>query len=159
MKSYKQAIKGLTLPEVLIAMSIIGVLVGVFSTALTGNLKIMTQTGKGNQASEVLNYFGRRIIDGDSLVLAVEDETSVWDYGDLINSFYDQAARSSFSNPAHYKVTVTHNGIVSLSTASLVQYDIEVCYKNKGEPVCINGTTYGPGLNSPERTSQLLGIS
>lgn len=151
--------KGLTIPEVLIAMSIIGVLVGVFSTALTGNLKIMTQTGKGNQASEVLNYFGRRIIDGDMLVIASENEPAVWDYGDLVNSFYDQAARSSFSNPAYYKVTVTHNGTINLSTASLVQYDIEVCYKNQGDPICIEGTTYGPGLNSPEQTSQLLGIS
>ncbi|MCA9840073.1 MAG: type II secretion system protein [Trueperaceae bacterium] len=159
MNSKHKKQQGLTLPEVLIAISIIGVLVGIFSTALTGNIKLMTKTGQGNQAAEVLNYFGRRVIDGDTIVLATESAPAVWDYGDLVGSFYDQAARSSFSNPAYYKVTVTHKGHITLSTAQLTEYQIDVCYKNQGEPTCIQGITYGPDLNDPERTSQLLGIS
>ena len=76
MKSSRRHL-GLTVPEVLIAIAMIGVLVPIFSTALTGNIRILSKTSNQTQGAEVMGYLGKQIVDGDALLLAEENKPLV----------------------------------------------------------------------------------
>ncbi len=152
MKSSRRNL-GLTVPEVLIAIAMIGVLVAVFSTALTGNIRILSKTSNQTQGAELMGYLGKQIVDGDALLLATEESPLVWDYGELSSAFGD------LKDPKNYRVTVTHDGTVSLSTASITQYKIEVCNMNSGGEACITAVTFGPSIDEAGQSSALNGIS
>ena len=152
--------KGLTIVEVLIALSIVGVIIGVFSTALTANLRASQKTGTQGQAVQLLGYIGQKVAEGDSNLLPAINQSKSWDYGQLSSTFADLASATGFDNQDDYKITVTHNGTVRVSTAILADYLIEVCNNSANGSSCIQGTTFGPERNTNyDGTPPLPGIS
>lgn len=157
--------EGLTLLEVVLALAVLAVLGAVFTTSILSNLRHTTVAGQRTQAAQALNYIGRRVAGGDAAVIpAALGDTATWDYGDLGTAFDDLTGADGFADPDRYKVSVTATGEVSLftgaDTATVVQYDIQVCFENQSSESCISGTTLGAPANAPAgETPPLPGIN
>ena len=52
MNKSKMSQKGLTVVEVLLALTVIGIILGLFSATMTSNLKVNQTTGQQSQAAE-----------------------------------------------------------------------------------------------------------
>jgi len=140
---------GLTLLEVMLALAIMGIAIAFFTTSMSSSLRQTKNFGQRTQATQVLNYLARRAVTGDALVLPNANETNSWDYGKLGTYFTDLKNQKGFSKPGLYRASVASVGTINLSTASAIQYDVEVCYKSSGGETCIGGTTLGPPPNPP----------
>jgi len=156
---------GLTLLEVVLALAVLGVLGAVFTTAILSNLRHTTVAGQRTQAAQALNYIGRRVAGGDSAVLpSAVAESLTWDFGDLGTAFPDLAGSDGFADPDRYRVVVTASSELTLfsgaDAATLVQYDIDVCFQNQGTESCVRGTTLGaPATAAASETPPLPGIN
>jgi prepilin-type N-terminal cleavage/methylation domain-containing protein len=144
--------QGLTLVEVLISFTIVGILLAVLSTSVTSNLGHTRVAGQKTEAVQILNFMGRMASSGDSSATGnLPTSTStpkVWNYNSLGTDFPELSSGSTatIANPALYKVTIELGGTVALATSaavSLRQYDITVCFKQSKEE-CIVTTTFGP---------------
>ena len=138
----------------------LAILGATFTTAMLGNLRHTTVSGQRTQAAQVLNYLGRRVAGGDALVLPTMGNSLTWDYGDLASTFVDLDGGEGFAEPERYRVAIAASGTVSVAGASVVQYDIDVCFENQGGESCVRGTTLGaPALAGPGATPPLPGIN
>lgn len=156
---------GITLLEVVLALAILAVLGAVFSTSILSNLRHTTVSGQRTQAAQALNYFGRRVAGGDPVVLPTAVGSAItWDYDELADAFDDLSGSDGFADADRYRVTVTAANEVSLFSgadlASVVQYDIQVCFQNQGAESCVSGTTLGAPASAPAgETPPLPGIN
>lgn len=136
---------GLTLLEVVLALAVLAILGATFTTVVLGNLRHTSTSGQRTQAAQVLNYLGRRVAGGDAPVLPQPGETLRWDYGDLNAAFPDIANSDGVAAPRLYRAEVASTGSLALAGASVIQYDLSVCYRNAGtSETCVRGTTFGP---------------
>lgn len=137
--------RGLTIIEVVLAVAIIAVIMGILTTTVVSNLRQTSTTGASSQAAQVLNYLGRRVAGGDTDVLpGTNASTRVWDYGELRNFSDLMSSTEGITDPVFYSAQVTNNGAVNLARSQLTQYTIEVCHERGGGVHCIEGTTFGP---------------
>lgn len=135
--------QGLTMLEVMVAMVVIGIALAFFANLTSTNLRQSTVSGARTQSGQLLNYFGRRVVGGDAMVLPAAGESLSWAYGELTGAFPDLRNEGSFANPDRYSVRIVSNGSVSLAAANMRRYDITVCQQGQ-EGTCVTGTTLGP---------------
>ncbi len=136
--------KGLTLVEVLIALAVIGMLIGVFSLSLTSSLSVTETTGQEGQINQLLNQLVRRVVDGETALLSASGQSKTYDYGQLSGII----SQGTISDLSSYKASIVATGSVSLSNTSITQYTITICSKNETEK-CLSAVTFGP---SPDDT-------
>lgn len=149
MTSSRRAL-GLTLLEVILALAVLAVLGATFTTYMLGNLRHTTVAGQRTQAAQVLNYLGRRVAGGDGVVLPDEGETLSWAYGEMGVAFPDMVGADGIAEPARYRAEITATGTVSVVGASVVQYDLVVCFQVPDGESCTRGTTLGAPASAQE---------
>lgn len=159
MRTTASRAQGLTLLEVILAIAIIGVLSAMLTTAVVGNLQKTRSFGSRTQAAQILNLIGRRVAGGESALLPASGAPVSWDYGGLAGAFPDLATQGSFTEPDLYRAAVSNAGSVSLAGASLVEYDVSVCYAGDGGESCVRGSTLGPEPGGAANTAPLPGIN
>lgn len=151
---------GLTLVEVVLALAVLAILGATFTTAMVNNLKHTRVSGQRSQGAQVLNYLGRRVAGGDEALLPQTGVTLAWGYGELANAFPDLGGAEGFADPERYRAAITATGTVSAAGASVVQFDISVCFQHQDGESCVSGTTLGaPAQAGPEATPPLPGIN
>lgn len=139
---------GLTLLEVVLALAVLAILGATFTTAMLGNLRHTTNAGQRTQAAQVLNYLGRRVAGGDTVVMPTVGDSLAWNYGELAAAFPDIDRTAGFSNPDLYRVEVSASTTVSVTGATLVQYDLAVCFERQDGETCVRGATLGAPTNA-----------
>lgn len=156
----RRATSGLSLLEVVLALAVLAILGATFTTAMLGNLRHTTVAGQRTQAAQVLNYLGRRVAGGDAVVLPTVGNTLTWAYGDLATTFVDLQGGEGLAEPERYRASIEASGTVTVAGATVVQYDLEVCFQNQDGESCTRGTTLGaPALAGPGETPSLPGIN
>ncbi len=133
---------GLTLIEVLIALAVIAIVTAFLSTSVVGNIQKTRTFGQRTEASQILNYIGRRVGAGDDPAFLPEVGTNVeHGYGELATAYEELTPKAGFANTALYRVEIANIGTVTLGSASAERYDVTVCFEaNQGES-CVVGTT------------------
>lgn len=159
MNSRTRRTDGLTLLEVILAVAIIGVLSAIFTTTVVGSLQKTRSFGSRTEASQILNLIGRRVAGGETSLLPAAGTPQAWDYGALGGAFPDLAVSGGFTDPDRYRASVVNAGAVSLGGATLVEYDVAVCYAGDGGESCVRGTTLGPEPGATPNTAPLPGIN
>jgi len=151
---------GMTIVEVLVALVVVGMALGLLSTGVVGNLRQTERFAARTQSGQVLAYLGRRVAGGDAGVLAANGAPRTWDYGDLPAAFADHAAGSGGrDDAARYRASVEQVAVVTFVGASAVQYRIAVCTQDLSGESCVLGTTLGPPPASGGTTPLLPGIN
>lgn len=140
--------RGLTLVEVLIAMTILGVVVAVLSTATVSSVRNTAASGGRTQATQVLNYMGRLVAGSDRVLFSREGLT--WDYGELRPHFQELSAESGRANPDLYRVEVAITDTVTLASVAMPLYTIDVCWMAPGGESCVTAQTIGPEVDTTE---------
>ena len=147
---------GLSLLEVILALAVLGILGAVFVTAMLGNLRHTNTAGQRTQSAQVLNFIGRRVAGGDTAVIPMLGDSLTWGYGELGVAFPDIDVDDGFADPERYRATVSAPNTITVTGATIVQYDIEVCFEAQEGESCIQGTTLGAPLNAPPGMSPPL---
>lgn len=151
----KAARQGMTIIEVLIAMVILSMILTAFAGVVVSSIKQNSIAGGRTASVRLLDYFGRRVAEGDAAVLpAGSDSTATWDYGSLKSSFPELANGRQFDKPELYRAMVTAQGAPGWATANglaLVSYEVSVCWKSAGVESCTDALTVGPA--APTTTS------
>lgn len=151
---------GLTLLEVVLALAVLAILGAAFTTVFVNNMRHTSISGQRTQAAQVLNYFGRRVAGGDTPILPDLNDTTSWDYGELGIAFSDISSGEGFADPERYRVDINASRTVLLLGASVVQYDLSVCFQGANGESCVTGTTLGsPNTATPTGTPPLPGIN
>ena len=122
---------GLTLLEVLIALSILSLVLLAFNAVLVSSLRQTSVSGARTQAVQILNYVGRRIVGGDAALLPGSTPIT-YGYGTLRQAFPDLPQEARFANPDLYRVVVSNLGAPSWTSSlgvSLNEYRIQVCWR------------------------------
>ncbi len=146
---HKMKLKGLSVVEVIMAVSIIAIMFAVLTPALINSSQRTAITGQTVQASLVLNYLVRQIVGGNNDVLASADNALSWDYGNLGSSDLGFANEKDLANPNLYKVVISQEAVVKLLSAVSVQYKVQVCFVQGQGDICVDAVTLGP---SPTKT-------
>ena len=137
--------RGFTIIEVLISLAILIIAISILSSTVISSTRHDRNSGQRTQAVEFLNYLGRYVIEGSTLVVPVSPATvKNINYGAISSVFPNIVAQGGFSDPSLYKATITFVGAVNLASATANQYNLNVCWKDKGSESCIAGTTLGP---------------
>lgn len=134
--------QGLTLVEVIMALAIIGVLVGVFATSLSSNLGVTANTNQRSQSSQILGQLSRKIIDNDPLVLTNPGTDLTWGYAQLGALFPNLATQAGSSDINKYRAEISIVGNATVGVTSLAVYQITLCFQAENE-VCQDVTTFG----------------
>lgn len=136
--------KGLTLLEVLISISLLGIVVSLFTTSFVTTLQQENIAGERTQAVRFLDYLGRLVV-GNAEVLTREDDL-VWDYGELSGTFKELKDVGGFTNPDSFRATITSPGTIGMAGVSLTHYNIEVCWTEPSGEICVDADTIAPQL-------------
>lgn len=139
---------GLTLVEVLIALSILGVVVAVISTATLSSVRNNATSGGRTQATQVLNYLGRLVAGGDEILF--QKEGLSWDYGELGGHFLELATESGRAEPALYRATVQVTSLATLHSVEMPMYTVHVCWMAPPGETCVTAQTIGPDVDTTE---------
>lgn len=135
--------EGLTVVEVLVAITIIGVVIALLSTITVSSVRHDATSGARTQAVQVLSYLGR--------LAAVSDPTLVggarsWDYGELKGAFKELAVEANRADPSLYRASVAEIGEVGIGAGTALLYRVQVCWRVVGEEHCVDGDTAGPDI-------------
>jgi len=134
--------EGFTLVEVIVALSIVGIIVAVITTASVTSIRNNATSGGRTQATQVLNFLGRLVAVGDDALFS--QETLEWDYGELGTHFTDLATEARRADPALYRAQVTAPAQAALGSVSMPYYRVQVCWQAPGGETCVTGDTVGP---------------
>ena len=150
---------GLTLLEVIIAIAVLGIVTAVLTTGVVGNLQKTRTFGGRTEASQILNYFGRRVAGGDNVVLP--SSTLDWDYGDLTTAFPELSREGGYAEPDRFRVSITNQGTVGVgsSSSTATRYDVSVCFQAAGGESCLSGTTLGAAPSAAGSAPPLPGMN
>lgn len=151
--------KGISIVEVVMAVSIIAIMFAVLTPALIDNSKRTAITGQTAQASLFLNFFVRQIVGGNSQVLASAATPLQWNYGQLSSSSLGLTNEKDLAKPDLYKVTISNQAIVSLLGSSATQYEVKLCFKQGNDEICIQAHTLGPAPTASGSGTILPGIN
>ena len=150
--------QGLTIIEVLVALALIGIVVSFFSTSFVSSMQQSNRFGQRTQASQYLNYFGRRVAGGDNTLLPASGAPRTWNYGTLSTNFPD-LNHTDFSDPNQYRVSIVNGGTVTLAGASVVLYTLTVCHNPGQRESCVSATTTGSAPSAGTSTPPLPGVN
>lgn len=136
---------GLTVVEVLVAITVLGIVTATIATAYISSIRHNSDAGRRTQSAQMLNAVGRRVAGADSAVLAFADAPIEFDYGQLSTAF-PELSGEGFASPELYRVTVSNQGAITLGQAQIIHYQITVCTRAQGEATerCVSGDTAGP---------------
>jgi prepilin-type N-terminal cleavage/methylation domain-containing protein len=137
--------KGITLIELLIALAILSVAMSGFTYLIINNMRFNASSGFKSQAAQILNYLGRRAVNGDGDVLP-SGSIKQWGYTQLSTSFTDLAKAGNLAEPDLFRAEVSDLGPWTNEdgTVSLQRYRVRVCWKNADIEECIKAHTLGP---------------
>ncbi len=155
--------RGLTLLEVLVALSILGVILAAFTVSAVSSLRHNAVSGSRTAAVQLMNYLGRRVVGGDRVVLpAVNQTVRAWEYGTLSAAFPDLARDLPHANPDRFRAEVVSEGrpgwAVQLGL-DLTQYRIRVCWRGPEREHCTEAATLGVSPNAAGSAPPLPGIN
>ena len=152
--SYSKRNRGMTIVEVLVAVVILSIVLVAFAGVIVGNIRQNATSGNRTAAAQVLNYLGRRAVEGQAAVLpAVGENSRAWNYGSLNASFPDLKQERNAANSDLYRAEILDQGDPvwsSLETESLVSYQINVCWRDAGKENCVTAQTVAPELVAAE---------
>lgn len=133
---------GLTLIEVVMALSILALTLTAFFTLTLSSIRQNQVSGSRTQAVQVMNYIGRRVTGADSVVSPLAaTPTSSWTYGQLRTAFPDLAQATSLVSPDFYRASVTNRGLWNGASVTLAQFRIIVCWRASGGEKCVQSDT------------------
>ncbi|WP_240307670.1 prepilin-type N-terminal cleavage/methylation domain-containing protein [Thermus caldifontis] len=141
MKGHTQRL-GLTLLEVLLSIALLSVVMLALNATLISSLQQTSVAGSRTQAVQILNYMGRRIVGGETSLLA--NPTLQFEYGTLRQNFPDLPNELHFANPDLYRVTIENLGPPPWNSTlgvDIHRYRIEVCWQRAGQEFCATGQT------------------
>jgi prepilin-type N-terminal cleavage/methylation domain-containing protein len=145
--------RGMTIVEVLVAVVILSIVLVAFAGVIVGNIRQNATSGNRTAAAQVLNYLGRRAAEGQAAVLpAVGGSSRIWNYGTLNREFPELKQERNAANSDLYRAEIIDQGSPAWSTAkvaSLVSYQINVCWKDAGKESCVSAQTIAPELVKP----------
>jgi prepilin-type N-terminal cleavage/methylation domain-containing protein len=152
----KQA--GLTLVEVLVSIVIISIVLVAFASVIVGNIRQNAMSGNRTAAAQVMNYLGRRAVEGQGVVLPTAPATNkTWDYNTLRGTFPDLTQERQSANPDVYRAAIINDGQPGWAAGmSLTSYTIRVCWKATDAPggeSCVESQTLAPvstGVLAPD---------
>lgn len=151
---------GLTLVEVIVALAVVMIALGILATAIVGNLRVTSTSGARTQTTQYLNYLGRQVAGGTPTVLAVPGTPLAWDYGELAATFPDlPTGGGGLEEIDRYRAQVDHLGDVGFLGASAVQYRVTVCSTTATGESCTVGVTLGPAPSVGNVAPPLPGIN
>lgn len=134
---------GLTLVEAIIAMAILGVILTAFTALVVGNIRENAKSGAKVQATQVLNYLGRKVTGGDSDVLPSTGSLE-WNYGELPTSFTDLQRERQWADLNLFTARVQNQGaFTAVSGVELVSYRIQVCWRAPEGEACVRANALG----------------
>lgn len=145
--------QGMTVAEVLVALSIIGVVVAAFTGIFLGSMTHTRSSGSRTEAVQLVNYLGRRLLAGEAEMLPAlhtgngapsGDSVRKWDYGSLTTAFPDLPSEENLANPDLYSVQITNLGNQTVFEMQLPAYKLEACWRISGEDSCVVAETIGP---------------
>ncbi len=135
---------GFTLVEVILAIAVLAIVLVAVSTTIVSSIQHNLASGSRSQASQVLNYFGRRIAGGEIDSLGVTE----WDYGELPGAFQDLTRESNLADSALYRAEVEQLPSMVLGATAVPHYRITVCWDGANGESCVSGDTAGAGPGS-----------
>lgn len=149
---------GLSLVEVIVALAVVMIAIGILATAIVSNLRITSTSGARTQTTQYLNYLGRLVSGGTPVVLA--DPTLEWAYGDLGTTFTDlPTGGGGLEEAARYRAEIENLGAVTFLGADAVQYRVTVCSQTATGESCAVGLTLGPAPSVGIAAPPLPGIN
>lgn len=142
-------IKGLTLVEVLVSIVILSIVLVAFAGVIVSNIRQNAMSGNRTAAAQLMNYLGRRAVEGQSAVLPTDPETEVaWNYNTLRSSFPDLTQEKQAANPDVYRAEVINTGQPAWAAGTnLTGYTVRVCWKANDAPngeACVESQTFAP---------------
>jgi len=135
---------GFTLVEVILAIAVLAIVLVAVSTTIVSSIQHNVTSGSRSQASQVLNYFGRRIAGGEIDSLGGTE----WDYGELPGAFQDLTRESNLADSALYSAEVEQLPNIGLGDTAIPHYRITVCWDGANGESCVSGDTAGAGPGS-----------
>lgn len=151
--------QGLTIIEVLIALAIVAVISTVLLTTVVTSFRTDRASGERTQAAQYLNYLGRRVAGGHRAALPTATDPATWGYGELDTAFPDLTTADGFADPNRFRARVALDGDISVPTASIVHYVIDVCWRGTDSESCLTGHTGGPPPTAPGTPPPLPGLN
>lgn len=139
---------GLTLIEVVVAMSILAIILVVFSATTVGNIRQNVISGSRTGSTQLLNYIGRKVSAGIPEVLPANSTSGTkiqWGYNQIRTTFTDLADVGGLSDPDRYRAEVESLGPwTTVSGSDLVNYRIKVCWQEGTQEICAQSLTVAP---------------
>ncbi|WP_027892945.1 prepilin-type N-terminal cleavage/methylation domain-containing protein [Calidithermus chliarophilus] len=158
--------RGLTLIEVIVALAVLGIALSAFMLLILGNMRQNVESGGRTEASQLLNYFGRRLVGADDEVMPDSASTyREWNYGTLSTNFPDLTSEGNFANPNLYRARITNEGTPTwavsggLNLSSLRAYRIQVCWRGAQGESCVEARTVGAAPVAGGAAAPLPGIN
>jgi prepilin-type N-terminal cleavage/methylation domain-containing protein len=154
-KSSNLMTRGLTIVEVLVAIVILSIVLVAFAGVIVANIRQNAMSGNRTAAAQVMNYLGRRAVEGDGAVLPASPTlTKSWAYNTLRTSFPDLTQEKQSANPNVYRAEVINQGLPSwtASAPSLTSYTVRVCWNSPDGESCVESQTLAPistGVSAP----------
>jgi prepilin-type N-terminal cleavage/methylation domain-containing protein len=156
--------RGLTIVEVLVAVVILSIVLVAFAGVIVANIRQNATSGNRTAAAQVLNYLGRRAVEGQAAVLPVVGSTSrTWAYQTLNAAFPDLKKEKNAANSDLYRAEIKDQGAPAWSlagsktaTLNLVSYQIDVCWQDAGKENCVTAQTLAPKLQPATDTEPII---
>ncbi len=150
MKQHKYN-QGMTIIEVLVAVVILSLVLVAFAGVIVANIRQNATSGSRTAAAQVMNYLGRRVVEGQGAVLPVAPATSrAWNYGTLNTNFPDLSKEKQAANSDLYRADIINQGSPAWSTTSvtagLASFQINVCWRDGGNENCVTSQTVAPNV-------------
>jgi len=152
--------KGLTLIEVLLALSLLSLVLLALNASLVSNLGATAEAGLRTQAVQILNYLGRRVVGGE--LLPAPGTPLVYGYGSLKQSFPELTRESYQANPDLYRASIRNLGLPSWAQSlnlPIHEYEIQVCFRKAGGESCTRAHTFSAIPGQGEQAPPLPGIN
>lgn len=164
MKAINNKDRGLTIVEVLVAVVILSIVLVAFAGVIVANIRQNATSGNRTAAAQVLNYIGRRTVEGEAVVLpALGTSSRAWNYGTLRAAFPELNEEKNAANADLYRVEITDQGAPAWSVAgsktddlNLVSYQINVCWQDAGKENCVTAQTIAPQLQPVIATEPII---
>ena len=148
---------GLTVLEVMIAVAVTALATAALTGVAVGTLRAVGASDVRTHAGQVLAFLTREVVGGDARVLAAEDATAAWGYGELVGAFPELGTQEGVGDPDRYRAEVVHDGAVDVAGAAAVRYRVAVCFGGDDDAEsCVDAVTFGPAPTPTGDGSSLL---
>jgi prepilin-type N-terminal cleavage/methylation domain-containing protein len=161
MKQKGMTLKGMTIVEVLVAVVILSIVLVAFAGVIVANIRQNATSGNRTAAAQVLNYFGRRVVDGQAAVMPAVGSTSrSWNYGTLNTNFPElKKEEKQAANSDLYRAEIIDQGApaaVMPLGSNLMSYQINVCWRDAGQENCVTAQTIAQRPTTSSSTSPII---